>query len=261
MTVVGIAMVRDEADIIAGTIRHMDSEVDHLLVADNGSTDGTREILADLARNLPLTVVDDPDPAYYQSAKMSALARQGADELGARWIVPFDADELWYSPAGRIADVLTASRRPYAVADLYNHLATALDEPGDDPFRTMVWRQAEPAPLHKVAFRWQPGAVIHQGNHGVTLPADGPTLEGALKVRHFPARSPEQFARKGRNGAAAYAATDLPEHEGAHWRAWGRLHAQGGDELLHDVFRQHWWYLSPLDAGIIHDPAPYRRWE
>ncbi|WP_018503086.1 glycosyltransferase family 2 protein [Parafrankia discariae] len=262
MTVVGIAMVRDEADIIAGTLRHMAGEVDQLLVADNGSTDGTREILDALIPDLPLVVVDDRDPAYYQSAKMTKLAGIAHRLFEATWIVPFDADELWYSPADRIADVLTASRRPYAVADLYNHLATALDEPGDDPFRTMVWRQTDPGPLGKVALRWQPGAVIHQGNHGVTLPAGGPPLEGALAVRHFPARSPQQFARKGRNGAAAYAAApDLPEHEGAHWRAYGRLHAQGGDELLHEVFREHWWYLSPTDAGLLRDPAPYRWWE
>lgn len=260
MAVVGIAMVRDEADVIAGTLRHMAGEVDRLLVADNGSTDGTREILGELAGELPLTVVDDHEVAYYQSVKMTALARQAAEDLDATWVVPFDADELWYAEQ-RVADVLSASRRPYAIATLHNHLATALDEPGDDPFRTMVWRQPEPNPLPKVALRWQPGAVIHQGNHGVTLPRIGPALEGALEVRHFPARSAEQFARKGRNGAQAYAATDLPEHEGAHWRAYGRLHAQGGDQLLGDVFREHWWYLSPTDAGLVHDPAPYLRWE
>ncbi|EFC78881.1 glycosyltransferase family 2 protein [Parafrankia sp. EUN1f] len=262
MTVVGIAMVRDEADIIAGTLRHMAGEVDQLLVADNGSTDGTRDILEGLVPDLPLIVLDDPDPGYYQSAKMTKLAGTARLLFEAAWIVPFDADELWYSPAGRIADVLALSRRPYAVAELHNHLASALDEAGDDPFRTMVWRQPDPGPLPKVAVRWQDGAVIHQGNHGVTLPAGGPALEGALAIRHFPVRSPQQLARKARNGAAAYAAApDLPEHEGAHWRAWGQLHAQGGDDLLHEVFREHWWYLSPRDAGLVRDPAPYLRWE
>lgn len=261
MTVVGIAMVRDEADVVAGTLRHMAGEVDQLLVADNGSTDGTREILDDLVRTLPLIVVDDPDPAYYQSVKMTKLAGIAHRLFEATWIVPFDADELWHSPSGRIADVLATSRRPYAAAQLWNHQATALDEPGDDPFRTMVWRQTDPGALGKVAIRWQPGTVIHQGNHGVTLPSSGPPLEGALSIRHFPARSPQQFARKGRNGAAAYAATDLPEYEGAHWRAWGRLHDRGGDELLHQVFREHHWHLSPTDAGLVADPAPYLRWE
>src|SRR4051812_46619587 len=87
-------MVKDEADVIEGTIRHMADEVDQLLVADNGSTDGTRDILVKLALELQFTVVDDPDPGYEQSRKMSALAELAASH-GATWIVPFDADELW----------------------------------------------------------------------------------------------------------------------------------------------------------------------
>ena len=31
-------------------------------------------------------------------------------------------------------------------------------------------------------------------------------------------------------------------------------------EVLGEVFRQHWWYLSPVDAGLVHDPAQYCRW-
>lgn len=259
MKTFAVSMVRDEADVIAGTLRHMADEVDELIVADNGSVDGTREILAELATVLPLTVLDDLDPAYYQSRKMTALAQRAA-ERGATWIVPFDADELWYGRM-RIADLLAGAETcNVATAALYNHLATGLDEPGVDPFRSMVWRQREPGPLPKVAFRWQTGAVIHQGNHGVTLP-NGAIEKPLLEIRHFPARSAEQFTRKGLNGAQAYAGTDLPEHEGAHWRGYGRLvDATGGPDVLGEVFRQHWWYLSPVDAGLVRDPAPYLRW-
>ena len=37
----------------------------------------------------------------------------------------------------------------------------------------------------------------------------------------------EQFVSKVRNGAAAYAATDLPPEAGAHWRQYGDPEAQG----------------------------------
>ncbi|MCK9921601.1 glycosyltransferase family 2 protein [Frankia sp. AgPm24] len=265
MTVVGIAMVRDEADVIAGTVRHMAGQVDQLLVADNGSVDGTLQLLHELARDLPLVVTQDRDPAYYQGVKMTRLATLAAATMGATWIVPFDADELWHAEGGRIADVLAAVRPPVAYAALTDHLRTALDKDTPDPFRSMTWRKPSPAPLPKVAFRWEPGATVHQGNHGVSLPsaqAIVDTLAGrppALAVRHFPVRSPEQFARKARNGAAAYrAAPDLPADMGAHWRAWGQLYQQGGAELLAEVFREHWWYLSPPDAGLVHDPAPYQ---
>lgn len=263
MTVFGVAMVRDEADIIAGTLRHMAAEVDHLIVADNLSTDGTRDILDDLVGELPLTVVDDPDPAYYQSVKMTALAGRAAN-LGAEWVVPFDADELWYAEGGRIRDWLAdAAGCHLVVAELTNHIRTALDVDDPDPFRSMVWRQTRPGPLGKVAIRWNPWAVIYQGNHGASLgdvhdPVICPQL---LKIRHFPVRSPQQFHTKAANGAAAYAQTHLPETEGAHWRAYGSLIEHGGPEVMGDVFREHWWHLSPSDAGLIRDPAPYRRWE
>lgn len=259
MTTFGVSMVRDEADVIAGTLAHLADEVDHLLVADNGSTDGTREILAELEDTLPLTVLDDPEVGYYQSRKMSALAEQAAG-LGAEWIVPFDADEIWFARDERIGIVLAALPCSIAWASLTNHFGTAVDPVDPDPFRSIVWRQAAPAPLPKVAFRWEPGAVIHQGNHGVTLPSD-PAGVQILEVRHFPYRSAEQFVRKARNGAEAYRATDLPEDQGAHWRSYGDILDRFGEEGLADVYRQHFWFFSPTDSGLVHDPAPYCRWQ
>jgi hypothetical protein len=255
--VAGVAMVKDEADVVGGTLRHMADEVDFLIVADNGSTDGTRDILHQLAGELPLTVVDDPDPAYYQSVKMSGLAARAA-QAGAEWVVPFDADELWYA-THRIRDVLPGLDCSIAYATLTNHFCTALDGDDPDPFRSMGWRQRDPAPLGKVAFRWEPGSVIHQGNHGVSRPSGGIGVP-ALQIRHFPYRSPQQFARKAVNGAAAYRRTDLPVDMGAHWRAYGQIADRYGTEALEDVYRQHFWYLSPTDAGLVHDPAPYLRW-
>lgn len=257
MATFGICMVRDEADVIAGTVRHMAGEVDELIVADNGSIDGTRDLLAELAHELPLTVVDDRDPGYYQSRKMTALAELAAGR-GAVWVVPFDADELWVAEH-RIADVLADTGATVATADLFNHLCTALDLDEPDPFRSMVWRQAQPGPLPKVAVRWEPGAVIEQGNHGARLPS-GAVAKALLQVRHFPYRSPEQMVRKALNGAEAYRATDLPPDQGAHWRAYGELIDRLGPDALEDVFREHFWYLSPTDSGLVRDPAPYLRW-
>jgi len=259
MATFGISMVRDEADVIAGTLQHMADEVDHLIVADNLSTDGTRDLLADLARQLPLTLVDDQVPGYYQSFKMSALADRAA-AAGATWVVPFDADELWLSRFGRVREVLAELEHPVAAAELTNHLRTAIDLDDPDPFVSMVWRQRDPAPLRKVAFRWEPGAVIAQGNHDVHLPGGTSRVE-CLQVRHFPYRSAQQFTRKALNGAAAYrAAAGLSEQDGAHWRAYGEIAEREGPDRLADVFREHFWYLSPTDAGLVRDPAPYLRW-
>lgn len=259
MTTFGICMVKDELDVIGGTVSHMADEVDHLIVADNGSADGTRDVLAELTDQLPLTVIDDPDPAYYQSRKMTALADLAADR-GAEWIVPFDADELWYGN-DRISTVLAAvgDRCTIANARLFNHFPTAIDPAEADPFKQIIWRQTQPGALPKVAFRWEPGAIVHQGNHGVTLPNGGLSVD-VLELRHFPYRSVDQFVRKARNGADAYRHTDLPQNQGAHWRAYGEILDRFGEDGLAGVFREHFWFFSPTDSGLINDPAPYMRW-
>jgi hypothetical protein len=80
-----VTMVRDEADIIEGTIRHMADEVDGVIVADNLSVDGTSKILAELAAELGIIVVADIEPAYHQAVKMTALATMASRYHGATW--------------------------------------------------------------------------------------------------------------------------------------------------------------------------------
>lgn len=266
-----VAMVRDEIDVIEGTLRHLAGEgVAGIVIADNGSTDGTLELLYDIADDLacPVEVLEDHERAYYQSRKMSALATIAGEQHGAEWIVPFDADELWLAPHA-LARFLGAQPRHVNVvrAALYHHLCTAVDVEDPDPFRAMVWRQGDPAALPKVAFRWRDGATLEAGNHGVMLPHRRSDLDprvasvDGLEVRHFPYRSAAQMTRKAKNGAEAYAATDLPDNVGAHWRQYGELIDRYGDQIMERVFEEHFHYLVPTEDGLVRDPAAYRRWE
>ena len=250
MITAAVSMVRDEADIVETTVRHMLTQVDIVIVADNRSVDGTREILD----GLPVHVIDDPERGYYQSEKMTRLAHLARLEYRADWVVPFDADEWWFHPDGRIGDVLESIEHwPIVTAELYDHVATGDDPPGMSPVAAMSWRRADPAPLPKVACRTAPDLVIHQGNHGANYTDPVPQTSG-LHVRHFPYRSPEQFARKAINGAEAYAATDLPEDMGKHWRDYGALAAANGEEALHDVFRDWFWVATPT-PDLVFDPV------
>ncbi len=253
MTVVGISMVRDEADIIHPTVSNMLEQVDHVIVADNGSIDGTRDVLEHLGVDL---ILDDTELGYYQSRKMTMLARLATREFDATHVVPFDADEWWYSPHGRVADVIEAHADwPVIAADLYDHVATGTDRDELDPTKRIGWRRVAPAPLPKVACLAAEDLSIDQGNHGATYDAPAPVLTGMLEIRHFPYRSPEQFARKALNGAQAYAATNLPLDMGQHWREYGRLAEENGPEVLHDVFRRWFWTADPAsDPGLIFDP-------
>jgi glycosyltransferase involved in cell wall biosynthesis len=257
-----ISMVKDEVDIIADTLRHLASEgVEGIVIADNLSTDGTWDLLHDMRSELDLEylLTRDTEPAYYQSRKMTALART-AVARGASWIVPFDADELWYAPQWTLAADLAARASDVNVveAELYDYVATGLDPAGIMPFQRLRYRRPVPAPLRKVAFRARRDVVVQAGNHDVTMPAI--KRQSGLTIAHFPYRSAEQMVRKAVNGAAAYALTDLPDYQGAHWRQYGSLVDHGGPLVLHGVFQQYFFEADPVDAGLQLLPAPFCRW-
>lgn len=243
----GICMARNEADIIATTVAHMLTQVDHVVVADNLSTDDT----AALAAEAGAEVVTDPDPAYRQSQKMTALAARAAAN-GAMWVVPFDADEIWTSPAGRVADHL---RGDVTTAVLFDHVTTDLDGGDSDPVARIRWRRIKANRLPKVACRTSDSLSIAMGNHGASYDHK-PTVTGGLVVHHYPYRSPEQFISKVRLGVAALQAARLPLHAGAHWREYGRILADGGEDALTAHYMQ--WFHIPdphADPTVVEDPA------
>lgn len=252
MSVAAVLMVRDEADIIGPTIRHLLTQVDAIYVADNLSTDGTREILESFGSDIILS--DDPELGYYQSRKMTALASV-AYRAGHSWVVPCDADEIWYATGSTLREHLGGIAGDVAIvsAELYDHIPTSEDDPTIlDPVARIGWRKRYKGALPKVACRLRPDLVIDAGNHSASYRGPGLRVPG-LTLRHFTWRSPEQYVRKILNGKEAYAATDLPEGLGIHWRMW-----EGHEE---GTIRQHFykWFYSRRpreDDTLIFDPAP-----
>jgi hypothetical protein len=241
-------MVRDEQDVIEAFVRHHAAQVDGLLIADNLSTDHTRGILDDLADELPLVVTVDPDPAYRQSEKMTALADRARVEFGAEWIIPADADEFWQPlRMPTLAELCAAQPDEVGIlpAAIYDHVVT-----GTEGFAYMTHRLRLRTPLHKVAVRARADLIIEMGNHSATYgdPWPAPAFD-LLQVRHFPIRTAAQYVRKARQGSAALRLTDLPDDVGKHWRDWDRL----TDAQLAEVFAEHWTY-DPADPAVVFDP-------
>ena len=77
MQIVGITTAKNEIDVIEAFVRHTLSMIPRLVVLDNGSTDGTLEVLRAIqAEGLPLDVVEDPGLGHYQSRRMTRLMRE-----------------------------------------------------------------------------------------------------------------------------------------------------------------------------------------
>lgn len=215
--VVGVSVVKDEADIIRQTIESMLKQVDHIIVSDNNSSDGTYEIL----KSLPVELRRDFGIGYYQSIKVTALAHE-AGRQGADFVVAFDADEVWQASDGTstVKEVLEHLRPKTMIAE-----AQWLTH---NPNRTTTIER-----LPKVACRYHPNLVIDQGNHFAHYGKPVEKAIGLLKVDHYPWRTPEQALRKIRNGIAAYrAAPDLPEKYGTHWKELARLLETEGEKAV-----------------------------
>lgn len=245
MSVAAVMLVKDEADIIGPVLHHLKAEgIDQILLADNMSEDNT----AAIAELYGCEIVVDDDPGYRQDSKTTTLAHAAYDSFGADWILPVDADEVFYWQHGTLAEFFDQVEADIVVASGWDHLATDDDDPTEpNPLKRITRRRQQQQTWGKVAFRYRPDVQVHMGNHDVTHP--GHKIRG-LNYRHFQYRSFEQMVRKVRNGKAAYeAAPEIHEMHGTHWREAGALSDA-------DLFRK--WRRLCEEPGLIEDPCPFR---
>jgi hypothetical protein len=203
-------VVRDEADVLRSNLDfHLHAGVDVVIATDHGSTDGTREILEEYARDGAVDLIREEVGAEFRQREwMTRMARLAATRHAADWVVSSDADEFWWPRAGSLKEVLDAIPRRYGIVQTFvRHFPPVA--PDDSPFfERMVYRLSPLAPINDPASPWRPfrktihrarpDTVVTEGAHGLMGSGLRP-LRGwyPVEVLHFPIRSPGQLARKG----------------------------------------------------------------
>ena len=216
----GIAMVKDEIDILPSVIDHMFQQgVHRLLIADNLSHDGTREYIRERSNHdSRIIYAEDNYIPYVQSEKMTWLAHL-AWRYGARWVIPFDADEFWYAPSDTLAKFLQTCQSSVIYAG-FHHSVPVTENPSDVINTELVMDTADSFP-GKVAFRAHPFAVVVRGNHEVCRLG---AHERSLEIVHVQYRGAAQIARKVRQGAASAVSTGRDATVVTpHWLAGSKL--------------------------------------
>jgi len=205
MRVVAVSMVRNEIDIVEAFVRHTLAVVDQHVVLDNGSHDGTLDVLKSLRREgLPIELIEDPEPGKRQGERTTKLMREHAlSKHGADWVLPIDADEFLVIGTGGL---ISADIRPDRPLELC--WRSYVPEEADDlsernpvvrirhRLRNEGWPWAKVAVPRELAE--QPGAQISEGNHGFYI---GDTLcvpqtSADCHLAHFPIRGPGQYLAK-----------------------------------------------------------------
>ena len=207
MKLVAVSVIKNEADIVEAFVRHHAAWVDHHLVFDHASTDGTREVLGGLVREgLRLTVFTDDSLAHLQQARSNHLTRLAAGELGADWVVLLDGDEFLVGPGRAELEQQLAAMGPTTPASLplLNHAPTASDDPAElNPVLRLRHCERQPAPTRKILVprvaALDPSLVAGKGSHalyrdGQPIP-DAP-LPDSFWLAHFPERSAGQQAAR-----------------------------------------------------------------
>ena len=204
----GIAMVKNEADVIEAFVRHNLGFMDALAIVDNDSIDGTREILVQLQQEgLPIILFDDPVVAHFHAEIMTAVYRKTVPKFKPRFVFLLDADEFIVASSREALYVQLRAMRPGTQAQYcwrtYMPAPTGPEGDASDPLRSITHRKVvEHHPWWKAVIVTDPKIdmklKIRQGNHGARY---GGRWLRSVKLRdvalaHFPVRSVDQITGK-----------------------------------------------------------------
>ncbi len=259
-------VVRDEADVLEVNLRtHRALGVDAFAVLDNGSTDGTAEILERWRAAGLAHVITDPDADTDEVFRewQTRLATLAATELDADWVINNDADEFWLPLTGNLGDAFGA-----IPPDSHGLLAPRLEfvprPDGPEPFwERMTLRERHTRVLPKLAHRAAGDVRVGPGSHHVISPTLGvgetagkPSLRGlrarptqpeliapapefSCAILHLPLRSFDQYRSRLEIGLRI-----------AQTRESAQLEERIKDVIDEDAAGEHWRELVGDDERI-----------
>ncbi|KJV06967.1 glycosyltransferase family 2 protein [Methylocucumis oryzae] len=250
-------LVRNEADVVEGNIRfHLDHGVDFIIATDNGSSDGTTEILQDYVKQGVVHLLHEPSRVFQQAAWVNNMGRLALAQFGADAVFHSDADELWYPNSGSLkhelclkydADVLSIPIVNMVLAanngrerfpdDVCYEVAQPISKPVQTVMKEVNWRSfllyRYP---NKIIYKTRQGHVdVVQGNHDILLANHRrnfvKNISQDIEILHFPVRGFEQFQKKIINNGEGLANLSKLTHTDPvaawHVKRWYALYQQG----------------------------------
>jgi len=271
MKLVAVTRILNESDIVEAFVRHTAAYVDHHLVLDNGSVDGTLEILRRLKRDgIALTLYQTNARSFIEDKALTYLFRRAVIDNKADWVLLLDTDEfiddraLGRSPREYLAEFASSHAEfPCVGVRLRDYQIT----PDDAPHSIVPCRMTHCGPITdntKVIARadlLNRRVAVRPGSHSVRID-DGkecPTFhEESLVYAHYPTRSPYQWLSKcviGWSKVLASGPEMLRTGHAIHYRDTFETLRKTPRKLLRNPA-----FLETLTArpGLTHDPIAYR---
>lgn len=225
-SILAIAMVKNEQDVIEAMVRHNLRFLERLVVVDNGSVDGTRNILHKLSQEFSQLIVTEDDRfGYDQSERMTRYLHEYQAAYPSEFVMALDADEF--------LDVADSTTLRAAITDIpeggyglipwctYVLTPNQPRDSSEDILRIMEWRRREELPTYfKSIIRLDRAPAeqleFNQGNHfvrkisGESIPV---VQLHRLRLLHYPVRSKDQLMAKTIVGWMAHLVLDADAGE------------------------------------------------
>ena len=267
MQICGLMMVRNEVDIIRiNILHHLALGIDHFLIVDNGSSDGTDLVLQELSQN-PCVRWTRYNGLFWQSKITTELARE-AYLRGADWVVPIDADEFWYAPGGDFRTVLERSTAGAVEVEIVNFVQRR-DQLQASPEALLHMTRRPPDPVwpirramelveacqvgfveHKYVSKWISRASlaleIGIGNHYVNHSFGPQRYTDEVAILHAPLRARSILEAQIDHGKRV---DEVGTFQAWHVRRWRRMADEGS---LDQEWRANSYEGDCLDVYGVH---------
>jgi glycosyltransferase involved in cell wall biosynthesis len=241
--IVCVTPVKNEAWILERFLEGVSLWADHIVVGDQGSTDGSAAIAARFPR---VTVVENRQEAYDEGARQRLLLDAARTLPGPRLIVALDADEALsanWAESREWQDLLAAPPGTVARFDWVNLL----------PGLSRCW-----IPHEKRVFAFMDDGAPHGGTtmHSERLPVRPGAPEIAMedvRVLHLQHADPARMRSKQRWYQCLEAVNDPAKRPIQLYRQYHWMDALPGDEI-HPTDAE--WLARYRECGIELLPAP-----
>lgn len=229
-----VLLCKDEIDIINQWFHfHKAMGVDGFIVTDNGSTDGTREVLEKYkGKGWILEIIDEFEEGYKQDKWCDRMIRLARDKYKADWIISSDADEFWYAMSLNLKKDITSNNGcnlqsvylknfvPVEDREDFINVSYFVQRPIEEKARKEYGLEnGYGGRTPKVIIKAKDYQMIAMGNHDADMKNRRLCHISNVIVYHYAIRNFSHFVHKVKKGGEALKKNPNLSI-GVHWRNW-----------------------------------------